>query len=281
MAPDRLKVKDLGTAFPAGTIIDSALRQPVSFSQMMQQLDDVQIIYIGETHSDANHHAVQLELIENLQSRYPTLKVGLEMFDSSYQSILDRWSAGQLEEPRFLELTHWYANWRYDFALYRPILTYVKNRRVPLVALNLPFHIPPKIAVGGLASLGPDDKRYLPEHIDLTNQAHRDYVRSVFEHHRVKGRDDFEHFYEAQCVWEDTMAEAIARHLGHDKMVVVIGKGHIIHKFGVPDRAFARTGVPFRTIYPASSGEDVSLSNADYIWVTPATPRFHHPPPAP
>ena len=65
------------------------------------------------------------------------------------------------------------------------------------------------------------------------------------------------------------MAQSIARGIKNDKMVVLSGNGHIIRKFGIPDRVFSRIMEPFRTIYPARPGSEVKLSYADYIWVTP------------
>jgi len=65
------------------------------------------------------------------------------------------------------------------------------------------------------------------------------------------------------------MAESVARKLGDGSMVVVIGNGHIQYKYGVPDRAYKRNPVPFRTIYLAATGSEVDLDLADYIWVTP------------
>ena len=73
----------------------------------------------------------------------------------------------------------------------------------------------------------------------------------------------------AQCVWDEGMAESIASNLGNKTIVVLAGNGHIQYKYGIPDRAFRRTGASFRTIYLAPVGEEVELGIADYIWVTP------------
>jgi len=51
-------------------------------------------------------------------------------------------------------------------------------------------------------------------------------------------------------------------------MVVLAGNGHIQFKYGIPDRAYSRTGISFRTIYTAPAGDVVELAVADYIWVT-------------
>jgi len=65
------------------------------------------------------------------------------------------------------------------------------------------------------------------------------------------------------------MAESVAEHLKEDMMVVLAGNGHIIRKFGIPNRALKRSGASFRTIYLAPAGNTVTRDVADYIWVTP------------
>ena len=65
------------------------------------------------------------------------------------------------------------------------------------------------------------------------------------------------------------MAQSIVRKMGDAPMVVVIGNGHIIRKFGVPDRVNARNQATLRTVYLAAVGSEVDWDYADYIWVTP------------
>ena len=86
----------------------------------------------------------------------------------------------------------------------------------------------------------------------------------------MKGRDDFENFYAAQCAWEDGMARAVADNLDHSTMVVLVGNGHIVRKFGIPNRAFKRNQAPFLTVYLASPRMPASLTDGDFIWITPS-----------
>ena len=60
-------------------------------------------------------------------------------------------------------------------------------------------------------------------------------------------------------------------------MVVLVGNGHIIQKFGIPNRAFARNPAAFKTIYLAPVGGEAELSWADYLWVTPDQRPPRHP----
>jgi len=253
----------------AATIVSGRTGAPVSWEDMQADLQTVRIIYVGENHTSAAHHEVQQRVIRALHDHDGRLAVGMEMFDRSYQAVLDDWSSGIPDEDQFLRRTHWYANWRFDFGLYRVILQYVQANHIRLVALNLPSCIPPKIRAGGIEFLSPYEKGFLPAEVDTTFAAHRDFVRQIFGMHDFKGNVRFEDFYLAQCVWEDVMAESVAHFLGADRMVVLAGNGHIQFKYGIPERAFKRNGLPYRTIYQASGEEEVDPSIADYILVTP------------
>jgi len=273
--PKKLMLTDIHHAYPQDTIFDSKMAKQVSFETLMEKLNTVKVIYIGERHVDTNHHAVQLNVIKSLHETNPDLCVGMEMFDRTYQEVLNHWVDGELDESEFLKRTHWYANWRYPFDLYRDILLFIKENNISLIGLNIAFHIPPKIAVGGLESLLDDDKKHLPQIINTEHELHRQYVEKVFEGHRSRGRDNFETFYEAQCVWEDTMAETIALSPCDGPMVVLAGNGHIIYKFGIPDRVFRLKPMPFITIFPAPAGSTAESGYADYIWVTPEIQNPH------
>jgi uncharacterized iron-regulated protein len=196
--------------------------------------------------------------------------VGMEMFDHTYQDVLDLWSKGKLTQKEFLRKTHWYANWRYDFSLYSDILEYIKQHNIRLVGLNIPNYIPPKIREGGIENLSDEEKAHLPRKIDTTNTDHRAYLKKVFEEHKshFKREVEFEDFYVAQVVWEDAMAEMVANNLNDSVMVVLAGNGHIQFKYGIPDRVYKQTAAPFRTIYLAPVGSEIKRDIADYIWVT-------------
>ena len=260
-------ITSLNMDFGADSLLSGKTGTPVSYAEMLKDLEDAQVIYIGENHTDPVHHRIQLQVIQDLTALHQTA-VGMEMIDHTYQPVLDKWSQGDLSEQDFLEKIHWYANWRYDFGLYRGIFETIRDKHIPLFGLNLPFHIPPKIAVGGIDNLLPEDAGHLPQTLTLTDPDHRAYIENIFNIHKLKGRENFEYFYAAQCAWEDSMAEAIARHLNQRKMIILAGNGHIVRKFGIPDRAFSRTRAPFKTLYLAPVGSTVDLSYGDYIWIT-------------
>jgi uncharacterized iron-regulated protein len=253
-----------------GTIISARSGAAVGFEEMLADLLTVDTVYIGEQHTDPAHHAIQRRMIDALAEKSPRLAVGMEMFDRSYQGVLARWSDGRLDEETFLRATHWYANWRYDFGLYREILETVRDKRLPLVALNIPFCIPPKIRVGGIEYLSAYEKAFLPAEIDTTVAAHRAFAERIFSMHSFKGEVRFEDFYLVQCVWEEAMAQSVAENSGLGRMVVLAGNGHIQYKYGIPERTFRRTGKPYRTLclLSAQDAEPLDPALADYLWIT-------------
>ena len=283
MPPKTLSIKGHPAQLMENTIFETGTASIVSPGQLYGRLKDVRVVYVGESHTNPAHHAVQLAVIEALAQSATNLSIGMEMFDRTYQPVLDRWSAGELDEEAFLRLTHWYANWRFDYGLYRDILEYAKEKRLRVIALNVPACLPGKIAVGGIDSLSEADRRLLPRDIDTSNGEHRSYVEKIFKMHTVRGRDNFDFFYQAQCTWEDGMAEMVAANVGSGTMVVLAGNGHIIKKFGIPDRAFARVRASFKTIYPVSVGDVAEMDWADYLWVAPdrSPPRLGMKTPSP
>jgi len=225
VTPKKLFIKDISRAFEEGTIISATTRAPVSFDVLLTDLSSARIVFVGEKHTDPVHHEIQLKVIKELYKTNPDLAVGMEMFDYTYQGVLDQWSDGKLDQKEFLEKTHWYANWRFDFALYKDILDFIKEKKIKLVGLNIPSYIPSRIRVGGIKNLSIKDKKHLPEKIDTSNTAHRNYVESVYKLHHHKIRKNFDYFYEAQCVWEEIMAQSISCNIKNDKMVVLSVSG--------------------------------------------------------
>jgi uncharacterized iron-regulated protein len=147
-----------------------------------------------------------------------------------------------------------------------------KERGLRVLALNAPSGIVRKVARSGLSGLTAEERDQIANEIDLGNEAHRAYVLDAFKGHHNLDLNQFERFYEAQCVWEETMAETIARHLASSggKMVIFAGNGHIVYKFGIPDRALRRIPVTAATVvlYPADGRQKLDKDLADFVWIT-------------
>ncbi len=266
--------------FVKGEIVRMSTGQVVSFEEMMEDLHQARIIYVGETHINRAHHDIQIMVLQGIFEKNRSVRVGMEMFGRSCQPFLDRWSTGGFTEETFLKKVNWEENWSYDFSLYREILHFIRENRIGLTALNVPSKIVRKVATQGLASLTEDERNQIAKDIDLSDPEHRAFVEERFAEHNTEDLHGFEKFYEAQCVWDDSMAESVAEIVNSVKeelpIVVLAGNGHI-EKFGIPKRVQRRVNVSYMTVMPVSVGETVKETAADYIWVTKEVKMPKHP----
>jgi S1-C subfamily serine protease len=111
---------------------------------------------------------------------------------------------------------------------------------------------------------------------------HREYVREEYEQHAREHIRDFETFYESQLTWEETMAETLARKLiaqgAGEQVVVLVGKGHMSSRVGIPQFTLDRVAHTHKTVIPVpvrESAEDIGAGVADYVWVTERSEPFH------
>ena len=105
------------TAPQAGTIVHLPTGIEVSLAQMLDVAQDARIVYVGETHDNPSSHRLELQVLQGLAERLPgRLALGMEMFTTSQQPVLDEWVAGALDEKSFLKKSRWFVHWEMDFA---------------------------------------------------------------------------------------------------------------------------------------------------------------------
>lgn len=268
-----------------GEIIELDGQLLIGFEALLERLDGKRIIYVGETHNEMDHHEVQLEILRGLYGRDPRLVIGMEMFERPFQGVLDRWTDGAIDQKTFLRESEWFSRWKFDFSYYEKILSFARENKIKILALNASRELVEKVGDFGINALSRGEKALIAP-IDTSDPRHRRYIRKVFEAHEKTSGGGFERFYEAQCVWDDTMAETVSDFVmsrdGEDKRIVVFsGSGHIVYKFGIPERALRRTGLSYATILPSSlkkvpkklyDEKQPSVVIADFLWLTEGPP---------
>jgi uncharacterized iron-regulated protein len=270
--PPVASVEGVSGHFRIGQIIHLETGKTILFDELIDQLGCKELIFVGEVHDNPEHHLMQVQILQALMTRYNLSTVAMEFFQEPEQPILDRYFEGAITEDAFLSDVGWFKRWAYNYHLYRPIMLITKDGGGRILAINAPRVIVRKVARNGLGSLDPSERNQLANDIDLGNQSHRTYLRKAYEIHNHADLKRFDYFYEAQCVWEDTMAENIAEHLTRhrEKLAVFLGNGHIINKFGVPNRTLSRIQVSAATVLlqPLTSPTDIRKESGDYIWLT-------------
>ncbi|MDJ0833194.1 MAG: ChaN family lipoprotein [Gammaproteobacteria bacterium] len=244
------------------------MSQLLQIEQLVEQISDRQVVFVGETHDRYDHHLNQLEIIRQLHQRHDRLAIGLEFFQQPFQSVLDDYVAGSIDEATMLERTEYYDRWRFDYRLYQPILRYARDNGIPLLALNIEREVTDQVSRNGLDGLSDELKQGLPDKVDESDQAYRQRLEEIFLQHPHASQQAFERFHQVQLLWDETMAENAADWLrdnpeGH--MVILAGAGHVIYGSGIPQRLQRRLPVKMATVINSDAANGLDPSLADFV----------------
>ena len=235
--------------------------------RLIHAISDRRVVFVGESHDRYEDHLNQLAVIEGLHRQGKDLAIGMEFFQQPFQDALDAFIAGEIDEPELLRRTEYFDRWRFDYRLYRPILRYALEHRIPVIALNLESELTSKVGKEGIDALNPEERARIPAEIERDDPAYRERVREVFDMHPMGQRQDFEHFLEVQLLWDEGMADRAARYLiehPHKTLVVLAGAGHVEYGQGIPRRVLRRVQVPAASILNGSV-RDMDPKAADYL----------------
>lgn len=269
---------------PEGKIVHIPTGVAVSKEQLIDLIAPARVIYVGEVHDNLEDHRVQLEILKALSERFPgKIAVGMEMFRRPAQPQLDLWVEGKLGEKEFRKL--WIENWGIELGYYQALLDFIKEKKIPLIALNASQDMEVKVSMKGIDHLSPEDQKAIPQ-IDRNDPYHRQALEAIFKGHGTGQQrgEGFQPFYDTMLLWDETMADSVARTLsspeGADKKMVVFAGGfHVGYGFGIPRRAFRRLPEPYRIVIPNTQAipqekrflteiklPDLPLHLADFVW---------------
>ncbi len=243
-----------------------SLDNPLAMDTVIAQLADKRVVFIGETHDRYDHHLNQLEIIRELHKVHPDLAIGVEYFPQQFQPQVDDYIAGRITEDQFLRAVDYYRIWGYDYRLYAPIFRYAREQQMVVRALNVPDSIVSAVSKVGIQGLSEQQRASLPREIEPAGEDYKERLRSAFEEHQSAQRDAFDHFVEAQLVWDESMASSAAQYLTANpgrQMVILAGAGHIAFGSGIPSRLERRVHASYAIVL--NSGVAIEPHIADYI----------------
>jgi len=189
----------------------------------------------------------------------------MEMFQRPFQPVLDDYIAGTIDEKEFLKSSEYFSRWGFDYHLYGDILTFAREEKIPVIALNIKREIVDKVSRNGIDSLTEEEKKELPDSMDMSDEEYRERLREVFGQHESAGSRDFGNFYQSQIIWDEIMAQSIDEYLRKNpdrKMVVIAGSGHLVFKSGIPKRVFRRNGLDYAVLL---NDDSVEAGIADFV----------------
>lgn len=242
----------------------------IGFSDLIREIRSANLIFVGEFHNDEYHHRLQLDVIKALDDADVPTAVGFEMFTAKSQRDLDQWVGGELSPKDFIRI--YYENWKLPWPLYKNIFTYLRDKRIPAVGLNIPQKIAQKVASSGFASMSEEELKQLPPSISC--RVDEEYMRFIERAYMAHPKKDghFVFFCEAQLLWDKAMAWHLLNYLkvNPDRTVVVLaGTGHA-WKRGIPEQIREMSeGIKFVVLLPEVPDyidpQSITTEDADFI----------------
>jgi uncharacterized iron-regulated protein len=120
---------------PAYQLFDQEGKK-VKYEKMINELEQADIIFFGELHTDPIAHWLQLEMTkEFFERKQEALILGAEMFEADNQLILTEYLNGMYNTEKFEAEMRLWGNYQTD---YKPLVEFAKENHIPFIATNIP-----------------------------------------------------------------------------------------------------------------------------------------------
>ncbi|MBM3906450.1 MAG: ChaN family lipoprotein [Gemmatimonadetes bacterium] len=209
---------------------------------MLAEAAKQDLVFLGEQHDDPGTHRLERAATEGIGRRQPKVVLSLEMFERDVQARLDDYLAGRISEADFLKTARPWPRYATD---YRPMVELAKAKGWPVIASNVPRRLASLVGRRGLSavdSLPAADRALIAAELNCPRDKYYDRFKEsmgdMSGHGQAKLPADsvqrmVSRFYEAQCVKDETMAEAIAAaRTNHPDAVIVHVNGAFHSDFG-------------------------------------------------
>eukprot|EP00419_Tripos_fusus_P075486 CAMPEP_0172888576 /NCGR_PEP_ID=MMETSP1075-20121228/136738_1 /TAXON_ID=2916 /ORGANISM="Ceratium fusus, Strain PA161109" /LENGTH=412 /DNA_ID=CAMNT_0013742475 /DNA_START=319 /DNA_END=1557 /DNA_ORIENTATION=- len=268
-AQDSLQSSASDVAGPlAFKIADFGGLTPATRQAWQADLEQGDVILLGEHHNSVEDHALQLELLRNLAGQSErdgkVLAVGLEMVQKQFQPALDAYTQGGLSDRQLFEQTDWAKRWTWPFELYQPLFQFCRSGKIKLVALNTDAEVLAKVESGGLENLTKEEwQANIPDRVGFSqlgkDPAFKAYLANIVVpsyrlHQRlgilrqtvtgqVLDKDmSLQHFVGGRILWDETMAGSAVKALSElggpsrARLALLVGNDHVKFRYGILER---------------------------------------------
>lgn len=265
-------------------ITDTDTGEVFSVNQLAARLHDTRLLLVGESHTTADFHRVQLRVIRALHDAGRNVMIGLEMFPYTEQKSLDNWRDGLLTETGFLTLARWYEFWGYHWDYYRDIFLYARDNRIPMYGVNTPRNVVTAVRQKGIEHLSDTERQHVPPQIDVDSADHLALFRASFDDddsmHGRMPESMLKSMQAAQATWDASMGYNSVKVLksapSDSILVVLVGSGHVAYGVGIEHQARQWFDGKITTLIPVPVQDSeekpvasVKASYANFVWGIP------------
>jgi uncharacterized iron-regulated protein len=240
--------------------VNTLRSEPIAFDELLDDLQEARVIFLGEYHSLSRHHALQIQVLEGLAQRGVPLVLAMEQFEYFTQPALDEFNRGAIDLPGLIAASDWAARWR-GHTNYHALLMAAQEHQIPVLALNARAETIRAIGRRGLEGIDAEQRSELPAEVDTDDPVYERLLDRVLGVHMAFDPKKLRPVFEAQVARDEMMAHRLSSFLasaaGADRTAVVIcGRGHCEYGLGMPDRVARRMpGLAQRIVLFSQSGD--------------------------
>lgn len=263
-------------------VFDSAGLE-TDLGRLLDDVADADALFLGETHNDDVTHQVELEVLRGLIERAGgNVVLSMEMFERDVQPHLDRYLAGEIDEPTFLAHSRPWGNYR---TAYRPLVELAKATGTPVIAANFPAPI--RFKIRGQKeqwdALAEEDRQWVPRELLPNGKGYWERADRATRGHTGVGeeRAPDERLYDGQSLWDNAMGESVADAIAahpHAIVLHVAGGFHVQGRDGTVAQTAARApqaDLRVVNVWPQfdlseAEGEGLGAALGDYTVLTAA-----------
>ncbi len=138
----------------AGMAWNVSQQRMLPVAEVLQQLSAADIVLLGETHDNPDHHAIEATVLDAFAAKGSAVLV-LEQYDLEQQSALDAIArSGDGDTVRLAALQRLMGS-GWEWPAYQPLLATALHRGLPVVAANASRATLRPVSKEGFAALGP------------------------------------------------------------------------------------------------------------------------------
>lgn len=199
--------------------------EPVLITNLTPELQQADVILIGEWHTHAGIHRFQTDILKQLAAGERPIALSMEQITRDKQGVLNEYLQGHIGEQYFIKQSSAWPNYESD---YRPLIEFAKRSEIPVIAANAPKKIVRCIGRQGvnyLNKLDTSERGFVAETINTGDSLYKEKFMASMHHGKP---EQTEKQYAAQMTWDETMAESIVKFLEKNQGTQVI---HVAGKF--------------------------------------------------
>ncbi|EJU9971630.1 ChaN family lipoprotein [Vibrio alginolyticus] len=234
----------------------------IALSKLPIELQQADVILIGEWHTHAGVHRFQTDMLKQLTSYDRSLALSMEQFTRDKQPVVDAYLRGEIGEQYLMKQANAWTNYESD---YRPLVEFAKQKNLPVIAANAPKSIVRCIGRQGLDyinKLDDDQRMFIAQAINTGSSPYKEKFMTSMHHGKP---EQTEKQFAAQVTWDETMAESIVSYLDDNpgaQVVHVAGKFHTEQGLGTAASILSRN--PSLKVVVISPTDNVLSDNTDY-----------------